>query len=117
MSLIDRGVGRDGLRRPRGNSERGEEYEDEGEDSGNEEEAKHPMRGDTGDLKRIGDVRGEGNCIWSKTVVSLFEGMVHTGSPRKQFVQDNLKRIEPIHALSIGAMRNTLIGVSFTEIP
>lgn len=43
MSLIDRGVGRYSLRRPRGNGERGEEDEDKGEDGGDEEEAEHPM--------------------------------------------------------------------------
>lgn len=41
--MIDRGVGGDGLRRPRGDGERRKEDKDEGKDGGDDEEAEHPV--------------------------------------------------------------------------
>ena len=57
--MIDGWVGRNGLRRPRGDGQGREKDEDEGEDGGNNEETEHPMRGHAGDLESIGDVCGE----------------------------------------------------------
>lgn len=61
VGLVNGWVGRDGLGRPRGDSQGGEKDEDEGEDGGNDEETEHPVRGHAGDLESIGDVCGEGN--------------------------------------------------------
>lgn len=61
MQFVDARIRRDCLRRTRGDGKWSEEDQDEIQDSGCDEETKHPVRSEASDFKGIGDITWERN--------------------------------------------------------